>query len=63
MLEGKSYLVCSTYLSDVSCTCINQLLIPAIDPEDPSLERMVEGVDEVNQRLRGFHSWGASQDL
>ena len=51
------------YLSDVSCTCINKLLSPAIDPEYPSLERIVEGVDEVNQRLRGLHSWGAPQDL
>ena len=45
-----------TYLSDVSCTSVNKLLSPAIDPEDPSLEHMVEGVDEVYQRLRRLHS-------
>ena len=41
----------NVYLSNVSCTCINQLLPPAIDPEDPSLELIMEGVDEVYQRL------------
>ena len=56
-------LVCWTHLSDVSCTCVNKLLSPSIDPEDPSLECIVEGVDEVYQRLRGLHSWGAPQDL
>ena len=40
-----------SYLFDVGCTCINQLLTPAVDPEDPSLEGMVEGVYKVNQRL------------
>ena len=51
MLEALGDLVHWTYLFDVSCTCINQLLPPAIDPEDSSLEHIVEGVDEVYQRL------------
>ena len=51
MLEALGDLVLWTYLFNVSCTCINQLLPPAIDPEDPSLERFVERVDEVYQRL------------
>ena len=63
MTSALGYLVCWTHLSDVSCTCVNKLLPPAIDPEDSSLERIVESMDEVYQRLRGFHSWGAPQDL
>ena len=51
MLEALGDLVCWAYLFDVNHTCINQLLPPAIDPENPSLELIVEGVDEVYQRL------------
>ena len=50
--EGnRLYLSCSTHLSDVLYTGVNQLLLPAIDPEDPSLEYIIKGVNEVNQRL------------
>ena len=51
MLEALDDLVHWTYLFNVSCTCINQLLSPAIDPEDSSLECIMERVDEVYQRL------------
>ena len=40
--------VCFTHLFNVGFTSFNKLLRPAIDPEDPSLERIVEGMDEVN---------------